>query len=200
MSSSEIKMGFRPLNGRQIKVSGAVSEWRHLADRTTQRLHVAVCLQQPEYDGEVLATHVWVGHAEAIKEARVEPNERVSFVATVKEYSKNGTGRYLKDYMLDNPQDIHWPDREALALKIPAPKALPLPPVPTEESPSAVVRAAVPVTLTLPAMAAVEAGTLTPTPGSPVPDVLAVVRSVKRIAHEIGGKQNLLALIEEVLP
>lgn len=191
MSTGDIKIGFRPLNGKRITVSGALSDWRPFSDRFTQRPHVGVCLQSPEHEGEVLATHVWVGHADSIKEAGFEPGERVSFTAVVKEYPKNGDGRYLKDYMLDYPQEVHWPDREAPALRIPA---VPMP-VAQDESPVATSDKPV----MPPAVVSSESGPPAPMPQSP-PDIIALIRSVKSLAHQIGGKQKLLGLIEEVLP
>lgn len=191
MTTGDIKIGFRPLNGKRIKVCGALSDWRPFSDRFTQRDHVGVCLQSPEHDGEVLATHVWVGHADSIKEAGFEPGERVSFTAIVKEYPKNGDGRYLKDYMLDYPQEVHWPDREAPALRIPA--------VPTSVVKADSPAAAVATPVTPPAVVSSEPCVPAPMPGLP-PDIITVIRNVKSIAHQIGGKQKLLALIEEVLP
>ena len=74
-----------------------------------------VCIQMPEHKGELLASHVWVHHAQKIKEVKPDKGEKIRFTAMVRDYKKMSA----TDYCLDIPEDVHLPDREAIALRIP---------------------------------------------------------------------------------
>lgn len=113
--------------GQRLAFSGVFEQ----TDRWTQpngRVYATACLQAVEHGGALIAPHLWVHHAEPIKNQRPQFGERVQFTALVREYLKrlklpNDKGDMTElSYSLDRPDQVVFPGRLAAAI--------PPPPVP----------------------------------------------------------------------
>ena len=171
----EGKTGLAPYKDQKIKIVGRYTKFDIWRDYRTHREYPRCCLLYPENGNRVVADHVWVDRTEKIKEGC--PNSTgVSFIAIVREYTKDGR---LKDYFLDYPEEItFFPDRQAVALRIPGP--------PSEELEVGEEAMTSPVNAH---------STAEPTvTGLPTGIPLGMIFKVKECAKELGGWDRLEAL------
>lgn len=117
--------------GQRLAFSGVFEQ----TDRWTQpngRIYATACLQAVEHDGVLIAPHLWVHHAEPIKNQRPQFGERVQLTALVREYLRrlklpNERGDLTElSYSLDRPDQVVFPGRQAAAGPPPAVAAVPV--------------------------------------------------------------------------
>jgi hypothetical protein len=105
---AEYRNALAPLLGHRIEVRGVLTEIRNDYKGTRG------CIGQPEYEGEVAASHVWV--IGLTEDWPLLEGQQVVFTAVVRSYQSNTTGR---NYCLGQPSALRAVNPPAL--KIPNP-------------------------------------------------------------------------------
>lgn len=110
-----------PYCGQRIRVSGLLGKSKIWSDYHTRSSYKTLCLHHVEKDGQVLAGHVWVHHADDILAVRPEQYQRLTCTAIVREYRRGGSTHQppTVSYCLDAPTDIELVPR-VVAASVPA--------------------------------------------------------------------------------
>lgn len=111
--------------GKRIVIDGHFSKFMPWTDHANHRDYTCCVLENVSVGGTLVADHVWVHHAEALRslEPELDLDEEVRLSAVVKEYKKRrintdtGKSETITSYYLDRPDDIKYPGRERLALR-----------------------------------------------------------------------------------
>ena len=126
---AEDRKVLQPYLNKRILVSGLYSRHDLWTDQHTRREYRTVCLTRVEdQSGNMLADHVWIHRANKLLEYKPQYGERITLTALVIQY-KDKEG--IVKYHLDVPEEVDWPDRNGIAIRIPEPK----PETPKTETP-----------------------------------------------------------------
>jgi hypothetical protein len=99
----DIREKLKPYLAKRIKIRGCLSKFDLWTDRRTNREIGRACISNPELDGEVIASHVWVMNVKHWP--RSEKGKQVEFEAVVNQYADAKVGG--NNYHLINPDDLH---------------------------------------------------------------------------------------------
>jgi hypothetical protein len=98
----EIREKLKPHLGKRVKIRGslsAFSDWTH-----KYRDIGRACISQPEMDGEVIASHVWVMGVQHWLDHKADIGKQVEFEAVVNQYADPKVGG--NNYYLINPDEL----------------------------------------------------------------------------------------------
>jgi hypothetical protein len=102
---SNLRTKLAPHLGHRVKIRGLLDAWR--ADQKGTR----ACVNDPEMDGEIISTHVWVLRPTPQQQWEAAVGQEVTFTAVVRDYH-NADGR---NYCLRHPSDLTLVNPPALS-------------------------------------------------------------------------------------
>lgn len=116
----EERKSLQPYLNKRIEISGLYSKSDWFTDHHARREYRTACISKVEdSQGNMLSDHVWIHRANRLMEQQPKYGERINLTALVIQYKdKEGVVKYH----LDSPEDIDFPDRNGVALRIPEPR------------------------------------------------------------------------------
>lgn len=188
--------------GKRIVIDGHFSKFMPWTDHANHRDYTCCVLENVSAGGTLVADHVWIHHAEALRslEPELDLDEEVRLSAVVREYKKRrinsetGKSETITSYYLDRPDDIKYPGRERLALR----------PANYHQTTNGISSVIPPIPPPRPFKAPCY-GTIVPEPKpaaiapEPTLDYCVLLKDVKALAKRCGGLKRLGELVQLML-